>query len=133
MNGKKHKTPSRMRYENNNPVFSVRMPKAWHDKLNKHLKDTGQSRKDFLGIALGIKAENYEHKFVQWYDMGYNKGYQFGRDKGLDEGREKWALKCYCCYCGAPLYIGPNSNAHTIILEYFKEHPTVCCPGCSKE
>jgi len=55
MEKNKHKPPSRERYEKNNPVWSVRMPKEWIGKLEAELEANGQSRRDFLGVALKNK------------------------------------------------------------------------------
>ena len=73
MNEKTHKPPSRIKYEKNNPVFSVRMPKKWHEQMKVLLEDTNQSRKDFLAVALGKQTTNYERFKNKWYTEGYNR------------------------------------------------------------
>ena len=75
MEKNKHKTPSRERYEENNPVWSVRMPKEWIDELEAELEANGQSRRDFLGVALKKQTLNAEEIRVTRLKKGYNQGY----------------------------------------------------------
>ena len=82
MNVKKHKPPSRERYEEKNPNWTVRMPKDLHDALNAFLKDSNQSRRDFMGIALRKQNANFVRMRVQ----GYKEGHQIGHNKGYKEG-----------------------------------------------
>jgi len=78
MKKEKHKTPSRERYEKNNPVWSVRIPKAWIDDLESILEANGQSRRDFLGAALEKLTFNYEETRVTWHKKGHSQGYEKG-------------------------------------------------------
>ena len=109
----KHKPPSRVRYEENNPVFSTRMPKEWHDELNNMLKDTGQSRKDFMGIAL--KKQNADYMELK------DKTYEEGLDRGYELAKDDYRIWFYCISCGGESYIIPNSNVHKAIIEYLKK------------
>lgn len=133
MNGKKHKPPSRIRYEDNNPVFSVRMPKEWHDRLNKLLEDACQSRKDFLGIALGKHQPNYEQLKNHWYEEGYKEGSQSGKNEGLAKGKEAWGLWYHCYICKELMYIKPGDENHDSILEYSKRNRWCHYPECPSD
>ena len=124
MEKNKHKTPSRERYEENNPVWSVRMPKEWIDELEAELEANGQSRRDFLGVALKKQTLNAEEIRVTWRKKGYNQGYERGNEdgdkKGYTRGMNDWAIWVNCYNCLKPLFIKPNSDDHEITIEQMK-------------
>jgi hypothetical protein len=64
----KPKAPSRTRFEQDNPVFSILMPKELHDAFTTFLQETGQDRKTFMAIALNKQKANHEHISKQGYD-----------------------------------------------------------------
>ena len=45
--------PSSIRYEEQHPTVSFRLPKALYDKLKSHISDRGISFADFIKEALG--------------------------------------------------------------------------------
>jgi hypothetical protein len=53
MTKKKNKPPSRQRYEKENPTISFRLDKESHQRLKKHLRQSGCSVTDFVKDALG--------------------------------------------------------------------------------
>jgi len=120
----KHKPPSRERYEKNNPVWSVRMPKEWIDELEAILEANGQSRRDFLGAALKKQTLNAEEIRVTWHKKGYSQGYEIGKGdgdkKGYARGMNDWAIWVYCYNCMKPVFIKPNSEDHKITIEQMK-------------
>ena len=124
MKKNKHKTPSRERYEKRNPVWSVRMPKEWIDELEAELEFSGQSRRDFLDVALKKQTFNDEKIRVTCHKKGYSQGYERGNGdgdkKGYDKGKNDWAIWVYCYNCMKPLYIKPNTNDHEITKEQMK-------------
>jgi flagellar biosynthesis/type III secretory pathway protein FliH len=133
----KHKPPSRIKYEQRNPVFSIRMPQAWHDILKELLEETGVDRKTFMGIVLNKLKANHE----QIYKQGSNEGYKEGHKNGLKEGKEEGitlgkeegytdgynkgyakgtkdhAIVVYCARCKKEMTIEPLSMNHTLIVE----------------
>ena len=126
MKKNKHKPPSRERYEKNNPVWSVRMPQEWIDELETELEANGQSRKDFLGVALKKQTLNAEYIRVTWRkkgeNQGYKKGHEDGHKKGCTKGKNDWAIWVYCYNCLKPLYIKLNSQDHKELIEIMKGH-----------
>ena len=132
MNKITHKPPSRIKYEKNNPVFSVRMPKEWHEEMKVLLENTNQSRKDFLAVSLGKQTTNYERLKNKWYTEGFNRGYQNGLSEGVAEGMNKCTIRCYCYSCGREGDIAPNSDAWKRIIEYSKTHHMFDCLECMK-
>ena len=120
MKKEKHKTPSRKRYEKNNPVWSVRMPKEWIDEVEFILEANGQSRRDFLGASLEKQMLNYEETRVTWHKKGHSQGYEKGYQEGYNKGMNDWAIWVYCYNCMTPVYIKPNSKDHNITIEQMK-------------
>lgn len=95
MNVKKHKPPSRERYEEKNPNWTVRMPKELHDVLNAFLKDSNQSRRDFMAIALEKQELNFKRAYTQGYNEGHNIGHTQGQQVGHAKGHETGYAKGY--------------------------------------
>ena len=120
----KHKPQSRITYEENYPVWSVRMPKEWIDELELELEANGQSRRDFLGVALKKQTLNAEEIRVTWSKKGYIQGYERGNGdgdkKGYNRGVNDWAIWVYCYNCMKPVFIKPNSEDHKITIEQMK-------------
>lgn len=130
----KHKPPSRERYEQKNPVVSIRMPKELKDDLIRFLEETGRSRVTFIRIALNQLKANYKNAFVNGYKKGNQKGYNdgkkdgetLGRGIGYKQGKKDWAIWGYCMVCEKLLYITPNSKEHKLLVEKMKRalfHP----------
>jgi flagellar biosynthesis/type III secretory pathway protein FliH len=130
----KHKPPSRIKYERNNPVFSIRMPQAWHNTLKAYLQETGNDRKKFMALALNKLKINYEQASRQGYEKGnsdgYNNGLREGKTLGIQEsysngywrGKTEWAIGVNCCCCGLPLDIKPDSREHRIIKRELRRY-----------
>ena len=83
---KKHKPPSRERYEQNNPNWTVRMPIALHDALEAFLEGSDQSRRDFMAIALEKQEMDYERIRTEGYNEGITDGEIEGYNKGKSDG-----------------------------------------------
>ena len=113
MDKNKHKPPSRITYEENYPVWSVRMPKEWIDEMELLLENTEQSRRDFLGIALNKQKANYKRVHTKWSTEDYNHGHNAGYDKGMND----WVIWVYCWRCGKAMHITQNSDDHKKIID----------------
>lgn len=87
---KKHKPPSRERYEEGNPNWTARLTKYLFDALQVFLEKSNQSRRDFIAIALGEQEMDYERVRNEWYDKGIidgeNNGYIMGESDGFNNG-----------------------------------------------
>ena len=142
----KHKAPSRIKYEKENPVFSARMPKEWHEALYKYRQKIGMSNTMILGLMLEKVILNYEETKKQSYNEGlkigidegkkmgdenaYNKGkqdgyiqgYNQGRDEGYKNGKNEYIIDVPCVRCGKSLILKRDS------FEYptFKRWAMVC-------
>jgi len=124
MKKKRHEPPSRERYNKRNPVWSVRMPKGWIDELEAELEFNGQSRRDFLGVALKKQMFNDEKIRVTWrkkgYSQGYERGHEDGDKKGYARGKSDWAIWVYCYNCMKPVFIKADSDDHEETIEHMK-------------
>ncbi len=87
--GKKHKPPSRERYEQNNPNWTVRLTLFLFDALQAFLEESDQSRREFIAIALEKQEMDYENAhsegFIEGFDAGKKNGYETGSSEGFDK------------------------------------------------
>ncbi len=84
--GKTHKTPSRKKYEEKNPNWTSRLPIDLYVELEAFLEGYGQSRRDFIAIALGKQQANFERGRDEWYNRGLNDGEKNGYNMGKTDG-----------------------------------------------
>jgi hypothetical protein len=108
MKKSKHKPPSRIRYEKNNPVVSFRIKKVWYDEFKAFLINQGLSIGDFFRIAFEKQKDSYERFKEKWYAEGYNKAVS------------DWQIWFFCKICGKRIDIEPNSDPHKDLIEYMK-------------
>ena len=80
-NPRKKPPPSRLRYEANNPVVSVRVPKDLYDALLKFKKTRGLSMADVLKLGLGLAEPGLEKAWEDGSIFGYDLGYEIARDE----------------------------------------------------
>ena len=83
---KKHKPPSRERYEQNNPNWTVRLTLFLFDALQAFLEKSGLSRRDFMAIALEKQEMNFDRVSNEWYNKGIIYGEIEGYNKGKSDG-----------------------------------------------
>ncbi len=119
---KRHKPPSRIRYEKNNPTLSLRINKAWIDELKKFLADNNMSIGDFFRIAFKKQKANYQNASYKGYKIGILEGIQTGRAEGYESAKKEWAIRSSCSICNKEIYIPPNSDVHKAIIGYMKDH-----------
>lgn len=142
----KHRPPSRIKYEKNNPVFSVRIPQAWDDTIEKIRQETGLSKKMVFGLMLEKLIGKYEAAKKQGYDEGFNKafegakkieyhdaylkgkqegsndGYNKGYDEGYKVGKAEYLIEVPCARCHKPLILTHNTPEYPT----FKKWAQVC-------
>lgn len=90
----KRKSPSREKYERNNPVVSHRIPKELHDRLQVAKEKEGLSYTDILKIALGLlepKIRAEKEVRAEAYQQGHISGY------ALAESVYKITYPCSIC------------------------------------
>ena len=84
--GKKHKAPSRVKYERNNPNWTARLTLNLYNALQEFLKKTGYSRRSFIRMALGKMKMNFERVWDEGYTEGFSDGEESGYEVGSSEG-----------------------------------------------
>jgi hypothetical protein len=115
---KRHRSPSRERYEKTHPVISVRMPKKWVDELDAYLDEQELSRGDFFRTSFGKQKANLQITHSQ----GYYKGYNIGYNAGYEKGKQDCGVQFPCNKCGELIYLPLHSNCHQAIIGFLKEH-----------
>jgi hypothetical protein len=120
-NKKRHIPPSRIRYEERNPVFSVRMPLQWHNELKTLMENAGLSKKDFLASALNRQTLNYEHLRERLIN------------EGIEEGKTMCSVKMYCYGCRTQWLVLLNPPTRKTILDFSERTPLFYCDKCKKE
>lgn len=95
----KKKSPSRRKYEQNNPTVSCRVNRDIYERLRKIRELEGLRFADVLKIGLGIiepKAKDYNRIRNEEYTEGYVEGWNHGhRDAEM-----AYKITFPCCGCG---------------------------------
>ena len=89
---KRKKSPSREKYEAENPTVSARVPKGTRDKLRVNLAKSGMSLADglrFLAGELELKVKPVDE----------------ARQAGYEEARNRYMVTYLCNVCGKPIPI----------------------------
>ena len=107
----RHKPPSRIRYEQNNPTISFRVSREVHDKLKDHLAKRGVSFADFVKESLGVQQ-------IQMPDVGKIK--QAAWNEGYRKAKATYEICLSCSECQQPISIKPNSRLHEEIIDQFE-------------
>ncbi len=103
------KPPSRVRYEQENPTISFRLPKELHEELRQLLRDSNRSFADLARGLLEAQKPDWSRAHERGYEDGFGEGWQEGLKKGYAVGYDK-AKKLYrvtykCAICGEELEI----------------------------
>ncbi len=105
---KKRKSPSRERYEKENPTVSGRMLKEKRDKLCANLAKSGRTLSD----ALNSLADDLELK-VKPIDEAMKASYE--------EAKNLYMVTYPCSVCGEPIAI-TSKKAKEAVMEFMIEH-----------
>ena len=122
MGKRKHKSPSRIRYEKTHPVVSFRVKDEWKNEFKTFLQEQNLSIGDFFRISYGKQKANYQEAHDQGFDEGFKIGYNEGKTEGYKLGMNDWAIWCYCWKCLKPIFIKPNSDAHKKMIDAMSGH-----------
>jgi len=109
------KKPSRIRYEEQHPTVSFRLPKGLYDKLKSHISDRGISFADFIKEALGEQEAK-----LPGIDIGKIRREAY--DEGYDKAFDDWAIDFPCAVCRERLPITPNSDCHKAVKQFLKKN-----------
>jgi hypothetical protein len=103
---KKHKTPSRVRYELSHPTVSARITKEEYQKLKQYLDDRVISFADFIRESLEIQKSDIE---AIW---------EAGREQGYSQAKKDFSVWYFCRNCGKAIVMMPNSKSHKALIDY---------------
>jgi len=104
----KKKSPSRERYEKENPTVSGRMPREKRDKFYANLEKSGRSVSD----ALNSLADDLELK-VRPIDEAMKASYE--------EAKNLYMVTFPCAVCGKQIPI-TSRKAKDAVMRYMVEH-----------
>ena len=122
MKKKKHIPPSRASYAKKYPVWPVRMPQEWIEDAELLLKDTEQSRRDLIGVALGKHKADYLKAREEGFKEGVSFGMKIGDNHGYKNAERKYGIWYYCSKCNDIIIMRPNSPDHKALIEYMKKY-----------
>ncbi len=105
---KRRKSPSRIKYDQNNPTVSGRVPKRTRDKLYANLAKQGMTLPD----ALRVLAGELEIK-VRPSDEARQLGYK--------EAENRYMVTFPCSLCGEMISI-TNPKTKEAVSRYMTEH-----------
>ena len=105
---KKRKSPSREKYEKENPTVSARVPKETRDRLLVNLAKLGMVLPD----ALKVLAGELELKV---------KPIDEARKEGYEEAKNLYMVTFPCDVCGKPIPI-KNPKTKEAVSKYMTEH-----------
>ena len=105
---KRRKSPSREKYEKENPTVSARLPKETRDKLRGVLARLGVS----LADALKVLAGDLEVKI---------RPIDEARQAGYEEAKNRYMVTFPCSVCGEMIPI-TNLKTKEAVSRYMTEH-----------
>jgi len=124
---KRHKPPSRIRYEQGHPIVSFRVERITYNRLFSLIREKNLSIADFFKIALGEQDESLD-KIRTVSNAEYERGYDEGLDLGVKLAHNTFDIPCNICGKGAWVDIRKNPVAKQIIKDAFKSWSHTACP-----
>ena len=97
--------PSRLRYEQEHPTVSFRVPRVLKDELKEILDISEQSFADFVKEALGAKTPNVEAAYIN----------------GHTSAKEAYLVTYRCAVCRKTIEV-ETSEAKAAAREFFEEN-----------
>lgn len=104
----RRKSPSREKYEKENPTVSARLPKETRDRLCGVLAKLGMS----LSAALKVLAGDLEVKI---------RPIDEARQAGYEEAKDRYMITFPCSVCGEMIPI-TNPKTKEAVSRYMTEH-----------
>jgi hypothetical protein len=105
----KKRFPSQIRYDEENPIISIRVTKEAKAKLQMMERKSGKSLSQITSELLLTNAVKFEKAYARRFTEGY--------EKGCNEMR----IWYFCSICNKVIYMRPNSNDHQAMIGYMKE------------
>ncbi len=122
-NGRKRIAPSRQRYEANNPVISIRIPKELHQTLIEVRQTTSQSWTDLLMVALRLQAPVLAPRKASQKELEaeFEEGFTIGYETGEEETKAAYMVTYRCSGCNRPIEAASNGEKQAM-ARYMAEH-----------
>jgi hypothetical protein len=112
---KKNKSPSRLKYEAENPTVSGRVPKRTRASLYKNLANLGMSLADGLKVLAGELEVKVKPINEAWQD-----GFDAGEESGINRAEELYAMRYKCSGCGEEMFVTTDEEK-AAIRRFIKE------------
>ncbi len=111
----KKKSPSRIKYEQNNPVISFRATKEIRDRTDVVRKTEAKNNAAIFKVGLGIlEVKVRAEKEIK------EEAYQEGIEDGYDCAQELYAVSYPCCVCKKTIEVESKEEKEAI-AEYMTE------------
>jgi hypothetical protein len=107
--GKRKKTPSRIKYEQNHPTVSFRVSRELYDRLRAVKEAEGKSITDVLEVGVGlleVKVGKERNIRQAGYDDGFEKGYK--------EAQARYMVTYPCKVCRKTLVVTSSKEKEAI-------------------
>jgi len=106
---KNHKSPSRIKYDQNHPTISVRLPKDKREKLLAMLKTMDVTLPQLILNFIG----EYEIK-IKPIEIIKGASFKAGLGKGYQQGIKNCAIKYPCSKCGKEIVVSSKEEKKAI-------------------
>ena len=103
---KRHKPPSRIKYEQTHPVIGIRVDGVLYERLKELRGKSNMSFASLVKQALGV----LEPSVGEAYERGYA------------EAEGKYSITYPCSICGEDIVITRDSKSYEAMRRYMKEH-----------
>lgn len=118
------KSPSRKRYEEQNPVVSFRISKDAKEEFDALVDDLDLTKKEWFEQTIEDDSKTFKSVFEQGKTKGRNQGYDEGFDEGYEEGRkdtyDEIAVTVPCNECGEPVVIDTDDR-HRALWDWVEQ------------
>lgn len=108
------KSPSRRRYEQNNPTVSIRISRETKDQLDELVDDLEKTKKSWFEELIEEERGRFRAVFKQGFTKGKDQGVEEGYEEGYREGRragyQEFVATVPCVNCGEPVPINTNER-----------------------
>ena len=102
MKRRPHRPPSRIRYEEENPTVSARVPREIYNTLQEMKREGGLSVADFLFAGLDIAEHDVRQAFAN------------GKREGARESTLKFRVAYRCSVCGGTIHVTSDGEKAAI-------------------
>ena len=112
---KKHKPPSRIRYEESHPIVSCRVSRSAYNRIEAIKRADGKSNTDIMMLGVEL-AEPQVKKVEQLKKRSWDEGYK----KGYADAKARYRVIYHCSVCGQAMEVA-SKEEKAAINEYMRE------------